>query len=129
MNPVTATITIRASYADDDTALARLAALDSAEHVPERPLLLAELDGELRVALSLEDGRVIADPFFATSQLITMLQIRAQALMAESPRRGLSGLTRRPRTAALPGPLRRGRRGVGARRARAAWSTAPRSGS
>jgi len=29
---------------------------------PSRPLLLAEVDAELRVALSLSDGRGIADP-------------------------------------------------------------------
>ena len=55
-------ITVRPAYADDERALARLAALDSAP-VPPAPLLVAEVEGELRAALSLWDGTVIADPF------------------------------------------------------------------
>ena len=62
-------ITIRPAYADDDNALVRLATLDSAP-VPGGPLLLAEVDGELRAALSTNDGSVVADPFFPTVDLI-----------------------------------------------------------
>ena len=40
----------------------RLAALDSAAGVPAGPLLLAEVDGELRAALSLSDGHVDRRP-------------------------------------------------------------------
>ena len=52
MNTLLSQITIRPGYADDDQALHRLAALDSAA-VPAQPLLVAELDGELSAALSL----------------------------------------------------------------------------
>jgi hypothetical protein len=78
-----ATIMIRPAYADDRSALARLAAVDSAE-VPTEPLLLAEVDEQLRAALSVTDGSVIADPFFPTRDLIELLRTRAAAV---DPRR------------------------------------------
>ena len=74
--PPSASITIRPAYADDDLAVRRLAILDSAE-VPAEPLLLAEVDGELRAALSLADGAVIADPFAPTAELLPLLHLRA----------------------------------------------------
>ncbi len=86
--PLTPTITIRPAYADDDAALARLAALDSADTVPARPLLLAEADGELRAALSIGDGSVIADPFVRTLDLIELLRTHAEA-SSPPARRGL----------------------------------------
>jgi hypothetical protein len=73
-----AAITIRPEYGDDHTALARLAALDSAEAIPPAPLLLAEVDGELRAALSLTDGSVIADPFAPTAALLALLRQAAR---------------------------------------------------
>ena len=66
-------ITIRPGYGDDELAVIRLAALDSAE-VPSAPLLLAEVDGEVRAALSLGDGSVIADPFFPTLHLLDLMR-------------------------------------------------------
>jgi hypothetical protein len=87
--PSTASITIRSAYADDATALARLAALDSAA-VPPAPLLLAEVDGELRAALSLTDRSVIADPFFPTLDLVSLLSLRgAGTARRRAPRRVL----------------------------------------
>jgi hypothetical protein len=80
-------ITIRRAYADDEAALVRLAALDSSE-LPHAPVLLAEVDGELRTALSLRDGSVIADPFFPTLGLIELLRTHAAATVPErAPRR------------------------------------------
>jgi hypothetical protein len=75
-------IVIRPNRRDDERALARLAGLDSAP-VPAEPLLVAEVGGELRAALSLRDGAVIADPFHFTTQLVTLLQMRAEQLLAE----------------------------------------------
>ena len=80
--PAAASITIRPAYADDDRALARLAALDSA-HKPSGPMLLAEVDGELRAALSLENQKAIADPFFPSLHLVSLLRAHA----AETTRR------------------------------------------
>jgi hypothetical protein len=72
-------ILIRSAYPDDRAALVRLAALDSAEAVPPEPLLVAELDGALSVALSMRDGSVIADPFAPTAEVIELLRLRAKA--------------------------------------------------
>jgi hypothetical protein len=73
------TITIRPAYGDDQRALRRLAALDSATGVPPAPLLIAEVDDELRAALSLSEGSVIADPFYPTLDLIALLRTHAAA--------------------------------------------------
>jgi hypothetical protein len=79
MSTLTASITIRPAYADDELALVRLAALDSAEGPPPAPRVVAEIDGELRAALSLWDGSAIADPFFATADIIALLRAHAAA--------------------------------------------------
>lgn len=68
-----APITIRPAYADDEPAVRRLAALDSAP-VPRGPLLLAEVDGELRVAVSADGGKAIADPFHRTLELVALVR-------------------------------------------------------
>jgi hypothetical protein len=76
----TSEITIRPEYPDDELALNRLAMLDSADHAPARPLLLAEVDGELRVAMSLRDGSAIADPFHHTAAILALLRRHAGSL-------------------------------------------------
>jgi hypothetical protein len=81
-----ASITIRPAYADDQLSIARLAVLDSAE-TPSAPILLAEVDGELRAALSLDDGAVIADPFFPSVHLIELLRSHAAATTPTPARR------------------------------------------
>jgi hypothetical protein len=73
-----AAITIRPAYADDQAALTRLAALDSAEHAPAVPVLLAEVDGEVQAALSLRDGSAIADPFRPTLHILALLRTHAE---------------------------------------------------
>ena len=82
-------ITIRPAYADDQLALQRLASLDSTEAIPPHPLLVAEVDGELRVALSVHDGSAIADPFFPTEAILGLLRghIRANRWRRRMPRR------------------------------------------
>ena len=67
-------ITIRQATSADAFALRRLAALD------DRPalrgeVLLAEQAGELRAALSLDNGRTVANPFAATAALVEMLRM------------------------------------------------------
>ncbi len=96
------TLTIRPAYGDDQVALHRLAALDSAAAPPPTPLLVAEVDGELRVALSLHDDNAIADPFFPTVGILALLRAHAKNLeLARRPqsrdtvlawRRGVQGL-------------------------------------
>jgi hypothetical protein len=80
--PAEPAIVIRPDRPEDAGALARLAALDSAR-VPAGPLLVAEVAGELRAAISLADGRSIADPFQRTASLVALLAMRAAQLRAE----------------------------------------------
>jgi hypothetical protein len=77
MTTLTASITIRPASAEDEGALARLAALDSADVLPPAPRVIAEVDGELRAAVSLWDGSAIADPFFPTADVLALLRARA----------------------------------------------------
>jgi hypothetical protein len=76
-------ITIRAGRPDDACALVRLAELDCAELPPE-PLLVAEIDGVLRAALSRRSGAAIADPFQPTAAAVELLRIRAAQLAGSS---------------------------------------------
>jgi hypothetical protein len=92
-----APITIRRAHPEEPGVL-RVAALDSAR-VPRSPLLVAEVDGEIRAALSLEDGRSVADPFHASLDLVDLLRTRADAA-ERSPRRSWLPLSlRKPRSA------------------------------
>ncbi|MGZ4170014.1 MAG: hypothetical protein ACXVRN_01490 [Solirubrobacteraceae bacterium] len=84
--PLGSQILIRPSYADDELALARLAALDSAAGPPPAPVLVAEVDGTLSAALSLHDGSAIADPFRPTAQVVALLRAHAAAV-PPAPRR------------------------------------------
>jgi hypothetical protein len=79
-------VTLRYGFPDDAEAIARLAALDSAAP-PPGPLLLAEVGGALRAAMSLADGGVIADPFHRTAGLVALLQARAEQLVGARRRR------------------------------------------
>jgi hypothetical protein len=92
----TAPITIRRAHPEEPDVL-RIAALDSAR-VPVAPLLVAEVDGRVRAALSLDDGSSIADPFHSTRDLLDLLRAHAAA---SALRRGglLTRLGLRPRSA------------------------------
>jgi len=80
-------VTIRPAHPDDDRALWRLAALDSSS-VPAEPLLVAEVEGQLRVAVSATDLQAIADPFVPTAYIVEMLRGHISRVADESrPRR------------------------------------------
>ena len=85
MSTSASTITIRLAGCADRNAVAGLAALDSAEP-PAWPVLLGEVDGELRAALSLADGAEVADPFFLSQHLLALLRAHS-ATNAEPTRR------------------------------------------
>jgi len=76
MNTQLHDLVLRAERPTDEDALRRLAALDSV-----RPLrghaLVAEVDGRAVAALDLTDGRVVADPFKHTAEVVELLQVRA----------------------------------------------------
>jgi hypothetical protein len=72
-------LSVRASVDYDRRELARLAELDSAEPLRGR-VLVGRIDGVLRAALSLDEDRVIADPFAPTRALVALLRQRARTL-------------------------------------------------
>ncbi len=75
-------IVLRVAQPEDDHDVSRLAQLDDAP-LPVGPLMLAVVDGEAVAALSLSDGRVVANPFVATEQAVTLLRLRATQLSGE----------------------------------------------
>jgi hypothetical protein len=76
-------VTIRPGFPDDAHALTRLAALDSApRQALAGPVLVAEVDGALVAAVALRSGRVVADPFRPTAELVELLRRRATQLTA-----------------------------------------------
>jgi hypothetical protein len=100
MPTTTQPILIRPASDQDARALARLAAIDSAAPVGPHALV-AEVSGVAVAALDLVDGRVIADPFVATADLVDLLRLRAQRLAAPAAthaRRGRTPLRRAHRT-------------------------------
>jgi len=73
-------VTVRMAGRADANALRRLAQLDSAPPPRLVPTLLAEVDGQVCAALSLDGGEPIADPFQPTAHLVEMLTARAEPL-------------------------------------------------
>jgi hypothetical protein len=94
----TSAITLRIATPQDDSRIARLAALDSSRP-PAPPVLTAELDGEICVAVSLTDLRTVADPFRFTLPVRAITLARADQLRGAAPPRrrrlGLFGIRRR----------------------------------
>ncbi|MGH2851798.1 MAG: hypothetical protein ACRDLP_14420 [Solirubrobacteraceae bacterium] len=80
-------VTLRRAWPGDAPALERLAQLDSSTR-PAGRVLVAEVDGELHAAISLDDGAVVANPFRRTATLVELLRARARQLEAPSARRG-----------------------------------------
>ncbi|HEX8054879.1 MAG TPA: hypothetical protein VF517_17980 [Thermoleophilaceae bacterium] len=76
-------ISIRLAAPADGEAVRQLALLDSAERA-EGETLVAEVDGRIRAALPLAHGRVIADPFVPSAELVSLLELRARQLRAET---------------------------------------------
>jgi hypothetical protein len=91
---VPASLTIRLARAEDAVALLELAVIDNAPQL-EGEVLIAEVDGRPLAALELAGGRVVADPFRRTAQLVELLRVRARALLdgpAETNRKRRAGL-------------------------------------
>jgi hypothetical protein len=75
-------ITIRLATDDDAAALRRLAQLDAAR-LPEGELLVAEAAGEIRAALRISDSAYVSDPFYASRELVGLLDVRAKRMRRE----------------------------------------------
>jgi len=82
-------ISLRAAEAGDEQTLRVLAELDEEPEL-RGDTMLALLDGEAVAAISLDDGRVVANPFVATRDAVALLRLRARdvrSLAAKRPHR------------------------------------------
>ena len=70
---MTAPLVLRPATSVDTADLERLAALDSARPL-EGEVLLAYAGGDVRAALAVETGRVVADPFYPSADLVELLR-------------------------------------------------------
>jgi hypothetical protein len=95
------TILIRRARLDDSGSLRRLAQLDSAR-VPGGDLFVAEVDGRLRAALTVDGRTAIADPFFPSADALALLRTRARALDSRDGRRAVPLAGRRAARALRP---------------------------
>jgi hypothetical protein len=88
-----ASLSLRAAGPADRAALTTLAALDSAAPLREPVLLAHDADNPV-AALSLADGRAVADPFSRSAEALALLRLRArqQASVAPVRRRRLGQL-------------------------------------
>lgn len=73
---ITSHISIRLATEADHSHLIQLAALDSAA-APHGPVLVADLEGDIVAAHSLDRHRSIADPFRPTAHARELLELRA----------------------------------------------------
>jgi hypothetical protein len=86
--PNTTRVELRHARRDDADVVWRLAALDE-EPALEGPVLLAIVNGSPVAALALDDRRVVADPFVATTEAVSLLRVRAEQLATGRSRRRL----------------------------------------
>ncbi|HWF25873.1 MAG TPA: hypothetical protein VG275_10520 [Solirubrobacteraceae bacterium] len=91
------TVELRPAGAEEAGIVRDLAALDDAPAL-EGQVLLALIDGRAVAALSLDDGRVVANPFVPTVKVVAVLRMRAEQLSVV-PRRGRLGRVARLRLA------------------------------
>jgi hypothetical protein len=89
-------LVVRRGRHADTNALAILAALDSARALTGRTVV-GEVDGRLVAAISLHDGRVVADPFAPTADVVEALRRHTAGgrSAAARPRRGFPRLAPR----------------------------------
>lgn len=92
---------------EDAATLRDLAMLDSSPPL-SGPAVLAELDGAVIAAASLEGGAVIADPFTPSAYAVRMLTTHRYQLMRQSENGASAGRRRRRLAPNLPLVVRRG---------------------
>jgi hypothetical protein len=89
--------TIRAAHESDEPTLGWLAQL-AAQPAVRRPALIGDIDGLPAAAISLVDGRLVADPFRPTAALGAHLRLQRSGWRP----RGGRDATRRHMRALLP---------------------------
>ena len=73
--------TIRGATVNDARALETLAALDSQAPLRGR-IVIGQVDGRIAAAISIDEGRVVADPFQETGSLCAHLRMRMRGIVA-----------------------------------------------
>lgn len=94
---VGSTVALRLARRDEHDIIRRIAALDDAKPLTG-DALLALVDAEPVAALSLTDGRVVANPFVPTAQAVSLLRLRARQISDAAPRKRRPGILH-PRSA------------------------------
>ncbi len=74
-------VLLRLCCVSDDAAIERLAQLEG-RTAPIGRHIVAEVDGVVIAALPLAGGKLLADPFRATSHLLSLLELRAKQVNA-----------------------------------------------
>lgn len=77
-------LTIRRARPEDDQALRALANIDSAPPLTGE-VLVAQLDGTSIAAISLTDGRSIADPCRSSADTVEILRLRRRHEQRQRP--------------------------------------------
>jgi hypothetical protein len=98
----TKTYVIRSATPADRDLLERIARLDTQASIVG-PALIGEIGGTAAAAVDVDDGRVIADPFMHTADLVALLRIRRSASRRAARKASLAdrvraGLHARPAT-------------------------------
>jgi hypothetical protein len=93
------TVALRVAHPDESNLVRRLADLDDAPML-DGGVLLALVDGRAVAALSLTDGRIVADPFVPTAEAVALLTLRASQLCTPRARRWAGRIARPFATAA-----------------------------
>jgi hypothetical protein len=79
-------MTIRVAAPHEWDAIDRLAQRDSAPPPPREAMLVAEVDGEMRAAVSVRNGYAIADPFRRSGEHVALLRTRAGQIRGDAYR-------------------------------------------
>jgi hypothetical protein len=96
MPAMTPSLILRLAKPADAALVRRLAQLEGAK--PPREALIAELEGDVLAAISLYDGRVVADPFQRTEHAVGLLRLRRRQIL-EARRLSHAGQALRPHAA------------------------------
>ena len=90
---VSAAVTLKLAQADERDEVRLLAELDEEPALDGR-VLVAYVEDKPVAALSLYDGRVVADPFVASADAVALLQVRAEHLLGARKHRRLRVIPR-----------------------------------
>ena len=74
-------VAVRLARPEDESAIHRIASLDG-KKAPEGRVLVAEADREIIAALAVNGGHAVADPFRWTSDVLALMEMRAEQLAA-----------------------------------------------